>query len=59
MRKENAMQIEEGKWYLDRTGELHGPAVRDTNDPDDFYQWKLGRADYLKNGKTRVTSFRE
>ena len=44
------MQIEEGKWYLDRTGELHGPAVRDT-DPDDFYQWKLGRRFYSDDGR--------
>jgi len=45
------MQIEEGKWYLDSAGELHGPAVRDTNYPDDFYKWKLGRLFYSGDGR--------
>jgi len=45
------MQIEEGKWYLDRTGESHGPAVRHSNDPDAFYQWKLGRLFYSDDGR--------
>jgi len=45
------MQIEEGKRYLDRTGELHGPAVQDANSPDDFYQWKLSGLFYSDDGR--------